>query len=347
MATGLGLAVFQNSQLQTLPVPSRLMTDPRIDLRNPVLAATLAFLIPGAGHFYQRRYFKAAIYSICVLGIYFWGCSLGEAKAVHFRWDDKAPQGQTRQRTIGYLAQVGIGLPALPAVVQNMRYKSQQAAESSDRPRGEVLEEIDAEFSGRVHHVTLGHAEITGRVAGVLRVGPYGFGTEFEGTFTGQSSDGTPMSFDLLGTPSAGSLDLGPRVTGLDNVTMTELVLERKELDYSAERRRFFVRIVDKSADLGMIEGTIPRSLVNHILAPLDDNALQYLNGRLGKQYELALVYTWIAGLLNILAVWDALQGPAYGYGDEEPEGDEEKSSDESPPEEAENAESAAVSPAG
>ncbi|MFT5091852.1 MAG: hypothetical protein ACI93T_000671, partial [Porticoccaceae bacterium] len=42
----------------------------------------------------------------------------------------------------------------------------------------------------------------------------------------------------------------------------------------------------------------------------------------------LALVYTWIAGLLNILAVWDALQGPAYGYGDEEPDSDE-KSSDE------------------
>jgi hypothetical protein len=36
--------------------------------------------------------------------------------------------------------------------------------------------------------------------------------------------------------------------------------------------------------------------------------------------FELALVFTWIAGLLNILAVWDALEGPAYGYGDEEPE---------------------------
>jgi hypothetical protein len=109
-------------------------------------------------------------------------------------------------------------------------------------------------------------------------------------------------------------------------VTLSELVLDQQELDFSGERRRFFVRVVDKTADLGMIEGTIPRPFYNHYLAPLDDESLQYLNGKLGKQYELALVYTWIAGLLNILAVWDALQGPAYGYGDEEPEPDETSS---------------------
>lgn len=298
------------------------MTDARIDLRNPVLAAVLAFLFPGAGHLYQRRYFKAAIYSICVLGIYFWGCSLGEAKAVHFRWDDKAEPGQSKQRTIGYLAQVGVGLPALPAIAQKMRHSAQQAAEGADRQRGEVLEEIDAEFMGKVHHVTLGHADIAGRITGVVRVGDYGYGTEFEGKFNGQSANGTPMSFDLLGSRSGGSLKLGDRVTGLDDVTMTELVLERSPETFSAERRRFYVRVVDKTADLGMIEGTIPRSFLNYILAPLDDEALQHLNGKLGKQYELALVYTWIAGLLNILAIWDALQGPAYGYGDEEPESD-------------------------
>ena len=29
-------------------------------LRNPAVAAILAWLLPGAGHLYQRRYFKAA-----------------------------------------------------------------------------------------------------------------------------------------------------------------------------------------------------------------------------------------------------------------------------------------------
>mgnify|MGYP001765665878 CR=1 FL=1 len=32
-----------------------------IDLRQPTVAAILAWLIPGAGHLYQRRYFKAAL----------------------------------------------------------------------------------------------------------------------------------------------------------------------------------------------------------------------------------------------------------------------------------------------
>tara|TARA_R110002072_G_scaffold302710_2_gene487642 strand:- start:163872 stop:164846 length:975 start_codon:yes stop_codon:yes gene_type:complete len=312
------------------------MTDPRIDLRNPGLAALLAFLFPGAGHAYQRRYFKAAIYSVCVLGIYFWGCSLGEAKAVHFRWDEHAEDGQSRQRTFGYLAQVGVGLPALPAVAQQLRHAAQFEAENSDRKPGEVLEEIDAEFTGRLNHVELGHPEITGQITGVVRVGGYGFDTEFEGTFVGQTADGNPVQFELLGTRKSGSLQLGDRVTGLDDVTMNELVLETQELDFSGERRRFFVRVVDKTADLGMIEGTIPRPFYNHYLAPLDDESLQYLNGKLGKRYELALVYTWIAGLLNILAVWDAFQGPAYGYGDEEPEPDE-KSSDETASESQDN----------
>jgi hypothetical protein len=308
------------------------MTDPRIDLRNPLLAALLAFLFPGAGHVYQRRYFKAAIYSICVLGIYFWGCSLGEAKAVHFRWDEKPEPGHARQKTIGYLAQVGVGLPALPALVQQMRHVGQHEIDDLDLPPGEVLEEIDAEFTGNMEHFTLGHAAVTGQISGVVRIGDYGHGTEFEGQFTGVTADGTAINFEVRGSVSSGTAQLGDRVTGLDNVRITKAQDEPPGPAFSGDRRRFYARVVDKTADLGMIEGTIPRPLVNHLLAPLDDEALQYLNGKLGKQYELALVYTWIAGLLNILAVWDALQGPAYGYGDEEPETEsesDEKSSDE------------------
>lgn len=315
-----------------------MMTDPRIDLRNPALAALLAFLFPGAGHAYQRRYFKAVIYSVCVLGIYFWGCSLGEAKAVHFRWDEHAEEGESRQRTFGYLAQVGVGLPALPAVAQQFRHSVQREDEKSDQQPGAILEEINAEFTGKLNHVTRGHADITGQISGVVRVGDYGFGTEFEGSFIGQTADGEAVQFDLLGSRNSGSLQLGDRITGLDNVTMNELVLDQQELDFSGDRRRFFVRVVDKTADLGLIEGTIPRPFYNHYLAPLDDESLQYLNGKLGKRYELALVYTWIAGLLNILAVWDALQGPAYGYGDEEPESEADEKSSE--PADSENADS-------
>lgn len=307
------------------------MTDPRIKLRNPVLAAVLAFLLPGAGHLYQRRYFKAAIYSVCVLGIYFWGCSLGEAKSVHFRWDSRAVDAeshysyhsnqkkQSRQRTIGYLAQVGVGLPALPALVQRMRYDAQLELQNTDGLPGEVLEEFNTEFTGRLlDHITFRDVDITGQIAGVLQVGDYSYGIEFIGRFEGQTSDGKPVSFDLLGTLNTGDLQLGHRITGLDDVTMTKS--GSGQAAFSGDRRRFHVPVVDKTAHLGIIEGTIPRPFYNHLLAPLNDESLQHLNGKLGKRYELALVYTWIAGLLNILAIWDALQGPAYGYGDEEPE---------------------------
>ncbi len=298
------------------------MTDPRVNLRNPIVAMVLAFLIPGAGHFYQRRFFKSAIYFVCVLGIFFWGCSLGEAKAVHLRWDVKSRPGQTKQRTLGYLAQAGVGVPALAAAFQHLRYEAQLNSDGrSEHQPNELLESIDTEFSGRLMHTTLGHGNMTGRLVGELRVGDYGYSQTFEGTLSGTLESGEPVELKLLGTQSSGDLDIGPRICGLDNVTLSDPHGEQVTPEYSADRRRFYCRAVEAAepfSDTGMIEGTIPRSFLNHFQVPLTDEAMQHLNGKLGKQYELALVYTWIAGLLNLLAIWDAAQGPAYGYGDEE-----------------------------
>ena len=307
------------------------MTDPRVNLRNPVVAAVLAYLLPGAGHLYQRRFFKAAIYFVCVLGVFFWGCSLGEAKAVHLRMDKTARQGQTRQRTLGYLAQVGVGTPALPALLQHKRYQDQlDAAEGAPSA---LLESFETEFSGRLMHTTLGHGTVTGRLVGELRVGDYGFSQQFEGTLSGTLENGEPVELKLMGVQSSGDLNLGPRVCALDNVTLSDPHGDPVTPEYSAERRRFFCRVVEAAAphsDAGMIEGTIPRPFLDHFQVPLTDEALQHLNGKLGKQYELALVYTWIAGLLNLLAVWDAAAGPAYGYGDEEEEDEKIADSSES-----------------
>ena len=55
----------------------------------------------------------------------------------------------------------------------------------------------------------------------------------------------------------------------------------------------------------------------NWFAVPLDVEQERELHKNLGKFYELAMVFTWVAGLLNLLAIWDALEGPAYGYGDE------------------------------
>ena len=46
------------------------MTSPKVDLKNRWLAVVLAFLVPGAGHLYQRRIFKAQIYFFGILGMY-------------------------------------------------------------------------------------------------------------------------------------------------------------------------------------------------------------------------------------------------------------------------------------
>ena len=85
-----------------------------IDLRNRYLAVLWAWLIPGAGHFYQRRYAKAVLYFVCILGTFFFGLGLGGGRVVYasFRRPDMR---------YPYLCQVFVGLPALPALVQRQR----------------------------------------------------------------------------------------------------------------------------------------------------------------------------------------------------------------------------------
>jgi hypothetical protein len=85
-----------------------------VDLRDPYLAAFLAWLLPGAGHFYQRRYGKGGLFMTCILGLFFFGLYLGGGKVVYASWR----QGDQRY---AYLCQVGVGLPALPALVQSTR----------------------------------------------------------------------------------------------------------------------------------------------------------------------------------------------------------------------------------
>ena len=89
-----------------------------------------------------------------------------------------------------------------------------------------------------------------------------------------------------------------------------------------SEHRRVSLKIYNEdgtdNSTIGSLEGGLPRPFLNWFLVPPDDVLLGDLHRRLGKQFELAVVCTWIAGLLNVLAIWDALQGPAYGYGDEE-----------------------------
>src|SRR5262249_24193246 len=90
-----------------------------IDLRDPWLAATLAWLWPGAGHLYQRRTGKGLLFMICILGTYFFGLAVGEGKVVYASWNQVEHRWQ-------YPLHPGVGLPAAPAIVQSFRVRSGQ-----------------------------------------------------------------------------------------------------------------------------------------------------------------------------------------------------------------------------
>jgi TM2 domain-containing membrane protein YozV len=83
-----------------------------LELKNPPLAALLAWLIPGAGHLYQGRTAKGILFLVCILGTFLYGLYLGDGKVVYTSW-----QGDDFR--LYYLAQVGVGLPALPALFQS------------------------------------------------------------------------------------------------------------------------------------------------------------------------------------------------------------------------------------
>ncbi len=105
----------------------KVVVDPQsqktIPLKDPVLAAFLAWLVPGLGHLYQGRTAKAVLFFVCLMGTFAYGCYLGSgdkqhdvgwARVVYFQWDDDDIR-------YSYFGQVGIGLPALPAMVQAFR----------------------------------------------------------------------------------------------------------------------------------------------------------------------------------------------------------------------------------
>ncbi|MGW8256320.1 MAG: DUF6677 family protein [Thermoguttaceae bacterium] len=92
----------------------------KVLLKDPVMAAFLAWLIPGLGHLYQGRIAKGILFFICIMGTYVYGAylggssQLGYARAVYFSF-------RNDEWRLPYLCQIGVGLPSMPALVQAMR----------------------------------------------------------------------------------------------------------------------------------------------------------------------------------------------------------------------------------
>ncbi|MEW4487264.1 DUF6677 family protein [Thalassoglobus sp. JC818] len=276
------------------------MTDSRINLKNPIVAGILAYLIPGAGHLYQGRLFKAGLYCFCILGLFFSGMAMADWQAV------KPPaMGETRLlEKAKYAGQLGVGLPSMYGLVQRARYSS----ESNKKP--ETIEEpIVAPFEGviayRDEQQTF-EEEVTGVITLQPAKAEYG-GRTISGELTVEI-DGKEWTFTLA--PS---------------VNLDRPIKSSKERGVRAE----IVRESDGRYEYaGELVGSIPRRFTDWFQVPMDDDEVQGLHRQLGKYHELAMVFTWVAGFLNVLAIWDAVEGPAYGFGDESDDSTDSTSSD-------------------
>lgn len=259
--------------------------------RNAIVAGVLAFLVPGAGHFYQGRWFKGCIYFVCILGAYFGGMQLGEGAVVY-----QKPIGKNiRNVTLTFLAQSPIGLPSLVAL-----YQGHRAEIPSNRLQYDLAEPLSAPFRGELITTGPGHDGEPGLLEGRINLETQRDRRlpETRGTFIGVL-DGEPVDLEL-----AGNFSLDRPIS-------------------AGFRRKLEIQVARSAAlhphESQMIRGTIPRRFVDAFNAPADPATVQDLHGRLGKFYDLAIALTMIAGLLNVLAIWDAVDGPAYGFGDEPP----------------------------
>lgn len=160
--------------------PESRENEPAVELKDPVMAAVLAWLIPGLGHLYQRRKAKAALFFVCIMSTFMYGLYLGSdreeglwGRAVYFQW-------QENEKRLAYLCQIGVGLPALPAMVQAARMNRNKRVwwggfEAPPRPPDMEPENLNAKqpTENQLHktlHRYFGLATAYTMIAGLLNV---------------------------------------------------------------------------------------------------------------------------------------------------------------------------------
>jgi Family of unknown function (DUF6677) len=115
-----------------------------IELKDRRLAAFLAWLVPGLGHIYQGRTGKGILFSVCILGTFFYGMYIGSGRVVYASTADVFSRKFFNDRW-QYVCQIGVGLPAMPALVQRWRVRDHKAplfGDNFERPP------YDDKFSG-------------------------------------------------------------------------------------------------------------------------------------------------------------------------------------------------------
>ena len=330
-------------------------TDPAADgapveLKNRVLAGLLAAAVPGAGHFYQGRHVKGAIYSVCILGLFLCGQALGGWQTVAVESnapgvsrgsgafdgpnDDpfRTPFGPPRRQLLQhYTAQVFAGVAAWPALLQHQRFQSEGNA-----PRRRLGESIDAEFTGLLIADFADRPVVLATLGGRLNVAPLGDGSRAKGTLTATAA---PPDDPRERTGFEGLTEIrfppDPPAAAPREVTLEPTNVRAIDRPVNGEPGRLVKFLIDPAGLVQIalpdgvaaeefarprIVGTVPRPLTNWYLAPRDLRATNRLHAAKGTTMDLAVVFTMIAGLLNVLAFWDAIDGPAYGRTDAAPD---------------------------
>jgi len=245
----------------------------------------LAFLFPGAGHFYQGRNFKAIIYAVCIFGTYTYGLAMAGWHGIYTHKIEHTSQ----KKNLPFLAQTGVGLFGGIGWLQNQRYVGQEHVRGNSFPFDSGL---DSSVTGEItFHDSNG--QIVQKVEG-------------EVNFPASSQSGTLTT----------TLDGKQEVFQLSNPESNALKID------ADETWSLYASVVEEvngiPRNVGSFKGEVPRSFLNWFCVPPEITTIdKWYNVYGGKRLDLAFVLTWIAGLLNFLVIWDALEGPAHGYGDE------------------------------
>ncbi len=138
----------------------------KIDLKNPVIAGLLTWLVPGLGHYYQGRIVKALLFFFCIVPTFCIGCVLGSstetgpARNVYYSW-------RYQDRRLFFIPQACMAAAALPAGLQALAINSGSAP-----PLGRFMAPPKLETNDR-SGVAPTLAEITTRLHFLFELGTY------------------------------------------------------------------------------------------------------------------------------------------------------------------------------
>jgi hypothetical protein len=122
-----------------------------LELKNPTIAAVLAWLVPGLGHLYQGRIGKGILFAVCILGLFLFGFRQGDWRIVYFRWDKQEWRWH-------YWAQLGAGAVALPALAYKPEWRTWLPAQVRNfevQPTNAELDNLHREYGNEIDIATV------------------------------------------------------------------------------------------------------------------------------------------------------------------------------------------------